>query len=277
MAKTPVTGHGPIEFTDDGEQVVIPLSAFYLDNHGVLTSDSTLYTNAKSKAAVDAWLKQLQQDGMVKAAAVPPPAPAMVITAKAPGTAGNHISITFSNVDTGAGTFDAEVQEQETYAGLTKDTVKGVLGAAPGGGTNPGLVFVSSAGAAHPADGVYPVIVDPGGSGNYIADIGDGAGGTAFTVQSRAVDAEATNTVVEIKDAANPASPGTFTLVATWKKPKAVGLQPGGLQGSFGYEITVAPPAGGQLGVPAEGTVALRGGADTAAPAAASATVFAGQ
>jgi hypothetical protein len=274
MAKTPVTGHGPIEFTDDGEQVVIPLSDFYLDDNGALTSESTLYTNATSKAAVDLWLKQLQADGEVKAATLPPPAPAMVITAKAPGAAGNNIVVTVSNVDANAGTFDAEVEEQETYEGLTKDTVKNVLGTAAGGGMSPGLVFVSSAGApTQPANGVYPIIADPGGSGNYIADIGDGAGGTAFSAQSRAVDAEATNTVVEIKDA----NPNTFTLVATWKKPKAVGLQPTGLQGSFTYEITVAAPAGGQLGLPAAGTVALRGGANAAAPATASATVFKGQ
>jgi len=274
MAKTPVTGHGPIEFTDDGKQVVIPLSDFYLGANGALTSESTLYANATSKAALDAWLKELQADGVVKAAALPPPGTVMEITAKAPGAAGNNISITFSNVNAGAGTFDAEVEEQETYEGLTKDTVKNVLGTAPGGGTSPGLVFVSSAGApTQPANGMYPIIADPGGSGNYIADIGDGAGGIAFTVQSRAVDAEATNTVVEIKDA----NPNTFTLVATWKKPKAVGLQPAGLQGSFAYEITVAAPAGGQLDLPAPGTVALRGGSNGAAPAAASATVFAGQ
>jgi hypothetical protein len=276
MAKTPVTGRGPIEFTDDDAQIVIPLSDFYLDDNGVLTSDSTLYTNAKSKAGVDAWLKELQAHGVVKAATLAPPAPAMVITARAQGSSGNNISIAFSNVDPDAGTFDAELQEQETYLGLTAGGVKDVLGTAAGGGTSPGLVFVSSAGApAHPGNGLYPVIADPGGSGNYIADIGDGAGGTAFTVQSRAVDAEATHTVVEIKDAADPQSPGTFTLVGTWKKPKAVGVQPAGLQGGFAYEITVAPPAGGQLGLPAAGTVALRGGANAAAPAAASATVFA--
>src|SRR6266436_3230409 len=121
MAKTPVTGAGPIEFTDDGEQVVIPLSAFYLDANGALTSDSALYSNAKSKATVDAWLKQLQEGGVIQAATLPPPAATMVLTAKDAGAAGNNIAITFSNVDTAAGTFDAEVKEQETYTGLTKE------------------------------------------------------------------------------------------------------------------------------------------------------------
>jgi hypothetical protein len=277
MAKTPVTGHGPIEFTDNGEHTVIPLSAFYLDDNGVLKSDSALYTGATSKAAVDRRLHELQKQGVVKAATLPPPKPPMVITAKTPGAAGNNISVTFSNVDTAAGTFDAELQEQETYEGLTKDTVKNVLGTAAGGGTSPGLVFVSSAGApTHPADGTYPVIADPDGSENFIANISDGADGTAFTVQSRAVDAEATNTEVEIKNAADPQNPNTFTLVATWKK-KVVGLQPNGLQRSFAYEITVAAPAGGQPGLPAAGTVALRGGANAVNPAPASATVIAGQ
>jgi hypothetical protein len=275
MAKTPAAASGPLEFTDEGEQFVIPLSHLYFDAAGALKTDSTLY--AQHQARIDAWLDYLKKQGLVTPAPQPPPAPAMVIKAKDRGSAGNNITLTFSNPRKDAqhnDIFDASLTETDTYPDLTPDTIKDVLGPAPGSGSKPGLVYVSSAGApTQPADGDYQL----GGNGPYTVDVHDVHGNVAFTLTSKAQNAEALHTAVHITGAADPNKPNTFTLVAEWTKQPAVGITPGALEGNFAYEITVSPPEGGQLRAPAPGTVALRGGSDAQGPTTAAVTVTAGE
>ena len=273
MADTPATAMGPLEFTDEGRQFVIPLSALYFDS-GALKTSSPLY--AKHKHALDGWLNYLQSNGLVTPAPVAPPAPAMVITAADTGSTGNDIVISFSNVheDQSHNTvFDATLTHIDTYAGLAADTVADVLGTSPTNGSRPGLVYVSSGGTpTQPENGSYPMSGGPPAE----VDISDGQSGTAFSLTTRSSDAESANTVVEITAADDASNPDTFTLTARWAK-SAVGIQASDLQTEFGTEITVAAPPGGQLEAPAPGTVSLRGGSDAAGPTAASVTVSAAQ
>lgn len=274
MANTPVTAMGPLEFTDGGEQFVIPLSALYFDSGtNQLKTDSPLY--AKHKATIDAWLSYLQDNGTVTPAPQPPPAAAMVIAAADSGSSGNDISIAFANVRVDPNThdtiFDATLTQTDTYPGLTPDTVKDVIGTSAGGGSRPGLVFVSSGGApTQPANGSTPLTGGP----PFTADLSDGVGGTAFSVRSKSDDADAADTTVTISAAADPGDPGTFTLTATWTK-QVTGIQAADLETSFAYEITVVAPPAGQLLPPSPGTVALRGGSDLTGPSKASVTVSA--
>lgn len=273
MADTPATAMGPLEFTDEGEQFVIPLSALYFDSGVTLKTSSPFY--AKHKHALDGWLAYLQNSGLVTPAPVAPPAPAMVITAADKGSAGNDIVIAFANVHEDPNThntvFDATLTHTDTYPGLAPDTVGDVLGTSKGTGTRKGLVFVSSGGTpTQPANGSYPLSGGPPAT----ADISDGQSGTAFSVTTRSNDADSANTMVEITAADDVSNPDTFTLTATWSK-QVTGIEVGDLEGSFASEITVDAPPGGQLLPPAPGTVSLRGGSDVTGPTAASVTVSA--
>lgn len=146
-----------------------------------------------------------------------------------------------------------------------------MIGAAAGGGTRPGLVFVSSGGApTQPANGTTPLTGGP----PFTAELSDGGGGTAFSVRSKSDDADAADTTVTISAADDASDPDTFTLTATWTK-QATGIQATDLQTSFAYEITVAAPPSGTLLPPSPGTVALRGGSDLTGPTTASVTVSA--
>jgi hypothetical protein len=273
MADTPATAMGPLEFTDGGEQFVIPLSALYFDSGVTLKTSSPLY--AQHHHALDGWLAYLQSSGLVTPAPVAPPAAAMEITAAATGSAGNDIVITFSNVREDPNThhtvFDATLTHTDVFSGLTPDTVGDVIGTSRGTGIRKGLVFVSSGGTpTQPANGSYALSGGPPAEG----DISDGHGGTAFSVTTRSNDAESANTTVEITAADDVSNPDTFTLTASWSK-SAAGIEPGDLQSEFASEITVDPPNGGQLLPPAAGSVSLRGGSDATGPTAASVTVSA--
>lgn len=267
MAAIGVIALGPVEFTDAGDQFVIPLSLLSFDAMGALEIDWPHY--AAHKAVLDPWLAYLKRSGALRPAPQPPPAAALVITAAAPGSTGNDIAIEFSDVDETAGTLTATLTQRDEYAGLTPATVAGVLGTTAKNGSRSGLIFVSSSGGpTQPANGSYPLTGGP----KYTADLSDAQGGKAFTVRSRADDSEAANTTVEISKADDPAAPGTFTLTAVWRK-QVTGIKPGDLQSSFAYEVTVDAPPGGQLLTPAPGTITLRGGSDLSGPNTASVTV----
>lgn len=279
MATTKVTAKGPIEFTDGGKQIVLPLSAVAIDNTGKLTSQSPLYTGAKNKAAVDAWFKELLATGFVRPAPVPPPQTAMVVTAKTPGSMGNNITLTFVvNQD---GTFNMTVAAVNTWNGLTAATIKAVVGTQPGGGTRPGLVYVSSAPAPATPDVTVPVGL--GGNGPYTKDINTKNATLAFTLEGAQNTAGGDKTTVEVKNVQDPTDPAsTFTLEAKWPVPGPVTAankttaylqNPNQVAADFGFVIDVAAGPTGLFLVPAAGTVQLRGGSDGPQATKASANV----
>jgi hypothetical protein len=263
MPRTPSLASGPVEFTDAGNQISLPLSSIFFDGN-TIHAEGSLYNS--HKAAADDWLTYLAKIGEIVPDAQPPSKTAMVIKAKTAGSNGNFIQVQFSNFDNTDPNnvkFDAAVTETDTYTGLTPGTIQPALTAQSGliilPGTQPTDV---------PKAGTYPMaIVSPNTAATV--DIPKNSGsGNAFTVQARADGADGALTQVTIKDV----TATTFALVAAWKK-SATQITASSLGSTFNYEITVSAPSGGTLSAPAPGTVTLSGGSDAASASAASAVV----
>jgi hypothetical protein len=278
MAKLAALAPGPIPFTDsNGDQVEIPVSLAYFED-GVPKFTPPTGMSPGTATAIGNWLLALAAEGVLRPGAASPPVPAMVINAKSPGSQGNTITVTIANVrpkpgDASKTVFDAQVAESDVYELLTPATLEAVLGTSATNGQQPGLAFVSSAGApALPKNGTYPLNGDPA-----TVDIpkADGSPG-GFSLRSKAGGTDAALTTATVSRSDDPEHPGTFMLQLTWKKATAAAIEPGGLGTTFAYEISVDPPAGGTLAAPAPGTYGLGGGADARAAEKASATIPAG-
>lgn len=282
---TAVNALGPITFNAEGRQYEIPLSQLFFD-HGALKADrwddyATAPVDGPFQKAVNAWLGYLVQAEVITPAKGSAPQPAMLITAKDPGAAGNDISLSISSVTekpAGSGTFvfDAAVKETDVHKGLTAANVIARLGGAAGGGSEPGLVFVSSPSAFAPRAGTYAL----GGTPDARADIPkSGVTGpppplapadVAFTLQAKATGAEGAFTSVTI---VSPGTGGDFDLTATWSNT-ASAVAPSALQSKFPYEIVVAPPPGQTAtSAPAAGTYKLTGGSNASGPVTAKAVL----
>jgi hypothetical protein len=263
MTRTPALASGPVEFTDAGNQVSLPLASIFFDGNTV-HAEGSLYNS--HKAAADDWLAYLAKIGEIVPDAQHPAKTAMVIKAKSAGSNGNFIQIQFSNLDNTDPNnveFDAAVTETDTYAGLTPATIQPALSA------QPGLVILPGATPTElPKAGTYPMAVNSPNTA-ATADIPKNAGsGNAFTVQARADGPDGALTQATIKDVTATA----FTLVAAWTKT-ATHITAANLGPTFDYEITVSAPSGGTLSAPAPGTVTLSGGSDAASASQASAVV----
>jgi hypothetical protein len=274
MANSPVVGTGPIQFTDAGQQLSIPLTDLAFDSSGNIVNSWPLYSHHAT--AADAWINYLVKNGAIYPGAAPPPAAAMVLTAHQVGSSGNNISITFSNVGTADPTdtkkFDAVLTEKDSYPGLTKDTIVDALA------NRPGLVTIPTATPGKPANGQYQMPAAP-----FKVKVLQADGTTkAFDLQARdTADSEAKYTTVTISGvSADPNNP-FFDLTITWQKTataidvnelKGVGATPG----VFEYEVDITAPTGGSLAMPAAGTFNLRGGSETATAKSASAIVVGG-
>ena len=277
MPEAVALGNGPVAFTtQDGHQLLIPLSALSFDASGTLTvSNWPPYTTYKSQ--VDAWLNYLVASGELTPGAAPPPKPAILIQAADPGAAGNYIQVVISNVT--QTTFDATLTETDTYVGLSYDQaspsfIKTVLGTETTSGTKPGLVHILAADTpTTPKAGSY-ALTGGGASAKSAKPVAGDPSGTAFNVEAKKVGKDGDNTTVTIANVDGTAK--TFTLSAVWTS-SVTGIQvtdlPAKLAGS-GYEITVNNPASGYA-LPAAGPIQLSGGADAAAAQAASATAVA--
>jgi len=201
-----------------------------------------------------------------------------VIEAKQLGSSGNNIQIAFSKVGTtdpnDPTKFDVQVTEAEVYNGLTKDTIEGVLGTPATAGSAPGLVLVTAGSAAgRPANQSYSMLA---GAAPFKLKILEADGtAQAFELQARgASDLEAKYTAVAISGvSATDANDPHFNLAVTWQK-SATAIKAADLGAQFSYEIKVSPPPGATApGVPANGVVTLRGGAQVAAATTAKAVV----
>ena len=277
MATTPAVGSGPVEFMDEstGQQLSIPLSDLSFDANGNIVPDGwPLYQ--QHKATVDSLLAYLKISGAIYPAPQPPPTPAMVIEAKHEGSSGNNIQVAFSKVgitDPNDSTkFDAQVTEAERYTSLTKDTIEGLIGTDLKPGSLPkGLIMVTDGSAkGRPTNKSYSMpAVAP-----FKVSVKDDQNKQAFEVQARdgSEGAQYISVIVSGVSATDP-NDQRFNLVVTWQKAAAA-IKSSDLSAQFGYEITVSAPQGAvSPGVPANGIVTLRGGADAAAATKAKATV----
>ncbi len=282
MPKTVVLGNGPIAFTKQGGQMLlIPLSALTLDG-------KTIQANPPyNEDEILQWLQYLVHSGVLTAGPTPAPKPAMTITAADPGSAGNYIQVTFSNIvlnlaDPKKTTFDAIITETDTYDKLSIDPdseffISKMLGTETKAGSKPGLVHIKDADTPSlpkKEDNDYKLI-SGSDTQNSIVPIPHDSSSDAFHVEAKKPGEDGDNTTVTISNV--NASAKTFTLVAVWNhKITSITLKnlEKDLQGS-GYEIKVAKPTGGDYAIPAPGTISLSGGADARSASKASAIVSA--
>ena len=268
MANSPVVGTGPIQFVDGGQQLSIPLTDLAFDSSGSIVNSWPLYS--QHTAATDAWLNYLKKNGAIYPGPTPPPSAAMVITAHNPGSSGNNISITFTNVGTtdpnDATKFDATVIETESYPGLTKDTITAALT------SKPGLVTLAAGAPAKPGNGQWQI---PNVAPFKVEVLESDNATGAFELDARANDAEAQHTTVTVSNASTDANNPFFDLTVTWQKTQTK-VDVNGLGAAFEYEIDVAAPQGGTLSMPAAGTFNLRGGSEAATATNAKAIVVGG-
>jgi hypothetical protein len=277
VARLAVLAAGPVGYTDaGGSQVSIPTSAMFFEDGAVGFTAPTSMDGA-TKDGIGNWLTALATEGLLTPDTSTPSVAAMIVQAKDTGPSGNAIQIDITNVrpkptDTSKKIVDASVSEADEWQMLTPATLKTVVGTSTGTGDQRGLVFVSSSGApVQPKDGTYPMTGDPA---TVVINKADGTAG-AFTLTTKAGGPDAALTTIVISGAADAANPGTFSMRATWTKAAAA-LEAGDIQGAFDYEISVDPPAGGSLAVPAPGTYPLSGGASTRAATKASVSLPAG-
>jgi hypothetical protein len=269
-----VIANGPISFTDgEGRAFAIPLSLLSFNDQGQLLYDE--WPHDEHSGLLDLWLPYWQKQGMIREGAEPPRGQAMIITAQDAGAAGNTILLDIQNVrpdpaDAAITIFDATVTETNSYPGLTPESLKEVIGEEAGGGTKPGLVFVSSTGdPVLPKAGDYP-LADGGADASSVDIPTPDDSAIAFSLDARKAGAEGDNITVTISDVDEVAS--TFTLVAVWNK-EATGLEADELEATFAFEIAVDPPASGELAAPAAGEYLLRNGSDIQSAVSASATL----
>ena len=283
-----VLASGPIGFTDkNGKQQSIPLSLLYFDT-GVVKAEKWLpYNDPKNKAVVDALLKSLVAGEFLTPARTPPPKPAIVLKAAIPGSKGNTIQVTFSNIVAGATTsttFEAEIVVKATYAALSFDPdspsfIGKVLGVeAPG--TSSGLVRVKK---PAPSTTVPPEVIETakslaGGGDSVKSSLPiDGGSGTVFTLEAWKDGAEGDNIKITIPDVNSGAK--TLTLVVEWTQVKITSITLANLQSKlqgekFVIEEVLKPEGAADFDIPALGTIVLSGGVDNTDALPARAVAF---
>lgn len=268
MSELPVVASSPVAFSSaELKYFLIPLSALYVDQSGVVKADRWPGYNALNSGIIAPLVAQLQSDGILVAGPAPQSKPAFSATAKTPGTTGVDVEITIANVAANAGnppasTADVTVTETDTYSGVAVDKLVDTIGSSANGGKRPGLVFVSSAlPTGLPAAGNYPMhAANPGDPATADIPLNAG-GGNAFTLKTRDGGGDAPNVAIQIKDL--DAVHNTYTLLARWTKIQNA-LAMTGLAAAFAFVVDIKAPSGGFL-APAESTTQLGGGSDAIA------------
>jgi len=221
---TLVTGNGPLEFTNsNGQQISIPLTAFYFDGSGTLQVDAT-WGAATGLQPGKGLLAYVQSEGLIAPAPAASPFPAMIIKAASAGTGGNNISITIADVspavDPTLTTFTITVSESETYTGLTAATIAGVLGASSvvgstlvsaTNGSSPGLVQVE-VGSVDPNGIPSSVSGTLAGNPAELSVDGDGSPALVFTLLAKNSGTDGALTQVDISpDTSSPPTGSSTT------------------------------------------------------------------
>ena len=283
MANLPSVGGSPITFVDSfGAQYSIPLSfvTFPTATGAPVVSTWPGWTGTPGSGQlnnVTSWLAYLVGQSLLSANVLPLPAAAFTIAARDAGSSGNDITIMFGTVTPNAATpasttVDVTVATTQVYAGLTVASISNVLGTVALGGTQPGLAFVATPLATLPTAiaatnfAGAPLQFDIPGSGGVLAPTHDAA--------AEATDAALIQAAISNVDA----GAGTFTLTLSWTKAQAA-VPLSSLAATFGYLVTITPPAGGFVyGPAANSNVTLTGGTDpgTIAPNPAQATIAPG-
>jgi|SRR6516165_2007754 hypothetical protein len=269
MANYQALGAGPVSFINsNGSQQEIPLSAISFGPAGVNASAWPEWstTSAADQAVVTALLSNLVAQGLLVKGTQTAASPSLTITAVTPGTEGNMITVTFSNVSSSAGTVTVMLNATEVYAGLTPATLGTTL--AGSAAASKALIFLQNQAAGDPEPIAFTGAIT--GPGFTLVVPKDATNDPAFTLgatdQSYAINIQVTP---------DPAPAHTFTLTATGSKT-ATNVSLATLQGAgnpFSLLVTFGGPAGGPL--PAAGSVTLKGGAPATSNPAATASATA--
>lgn len=273
MTTIPALGGGPLTFVDaTGKQFSIPLLfVTFPTAPGTPVLGGPLAGNLEATT----WLSYLNQQGLVTAGSSPTNPPAFSIAARDAGSAGNDITIAFSNIQLDTANpsqtkLDVTVATTQTYPGLTTASIVTLLGTAPLAGSQPGLAYVGTPPTALPAATSAAAAF----TGSPLAYAIPGTDG--ILLATHATPAEAADAAL-LTGAIAAATAAKFTLVLAWTKT-AAGVALADLNATFAYLISVtAPPGpGGFAHPPAAGTVTLQGGSDptsTPTPATPAAAV----
>lgn len=282
MASLQAQGGAPVSFLDaNGVQYSIPLALITFPSAtGTPTAAAWLSAQpAALQPLVNAWLQSLAGQGLLTASAVPAAPPAFSIAARDPGFAGNDITVTFANVVPNVATpaqtvADVTVSTTQVYNGLTLATIATVLGTTAGGGTQPGLAYVSNVNTVATALPVattapenFPATPTP------VQLAIAAASGNAFTLIACHQEADASRLQASISNV--DTTRNSFTLTLTWSK-FAAAVPLASLSTQFGYVLTVTPPQGGFAYPPAAGSTTLLGGTNATPATVAQAVVVAG-
>src|SRR5690349_5991037 len=123
MAHRPALGGSPVAFTDNnGAQREIPLTQLYFDDKGIQAGNWPSY--AAYRSIVDPWLSALVDQGLLQPAPAPTGRPALLLTAREDGAAGNAVSVSFAHPDASAATIDVAVSAQQNWLYLTAATLE---------------------------------------------------------------------------------------------------------------------------------------------------------
>ena len=273
MAEKPVLGSGPISLLESGKQYSIPLSALYFDSTGKLKADRwPSYPSIASE--VDTFLARLLVSGALAVGPEPAAKPAFLVKAAGAGSTGNSVTLLIENVapDTNnppASKADITVTETDTYSNVKPADLAALIGTSAGGGSKPGLVFLSSANPELPKAKSYTFTAATPGTDPATAKIEKNSGtGDAFTLESRSKATDANLTKAEIKNV--DATAGTFTMVVTWTK-KVTATQVDSVATPLSYAVVITAPPGGYR-APVPGVVTLSGGSDATTTSAATAS-----
>lgn len=259
-------GTGPVAITTaQGAHLTIPLSALSYDGSAITITGWPPVPGAQD------WVDYLFAEGQLlpfTPVGKAPPGNAFLVEATHPGLFSNAITLTISNVKPlnppNMTTMDILVSVENDYPGLTKASLGEKIGTAAGGGSEPGLIYLSSADPPADLPDKSPTPVAMTGTPAH-ADIA-GGGGTAFTLGGVAdIGADITYTV-EV-----PAAPvgDAFDLKVVWSKSVANKTLADHAP-LFASIIKITAPPGG-FGVPKADTYTLQNGADagsTPTPAA---------
>jgi len=258
---------GPISFLDDNSnQQEIPLSSIYFDADGPHTTWPSYGSGtASTQKLIDAILQQLSVQGLLVPGSQSTPTPVLTVTATQPGTTGNVIQVTISNVSTIANTMTVAVSATEVHPGLTTATIGDALGTSAA--TANGLVYLQSNNNQAPAAFTGNI----SGAPDLNCAIPEAADSTktAFVVAA-ADSSDADDAVnISINVAPDPSPAITFALTAGWKKSQdnvTLPMLTTPATNPFGLLVAFTGAADGPP--PAAGTVTLQGGANaTSSPA----------
>lgn len=275
MAATPVdvVGSSPITFTgSQGQQRCVPLSALQFNGSTIELKPSwaTAFDPSESKILI-ALATAYAAAGELTPPSVPPPAPAVLITAAVPGPESNDIAVTVTP-DAGSGLATKvkfAAKASDTYAGLTsaKSAAMAIGVDAPTGNANDpaagtGVLVVKQ--TANPFDAAKLPADGQGGSVTTTGfDVKAADNSVLFTLLPRGGYAASGGLTLAL---ALDDGGTSFTLTATYDSTAESGAQAkiavtdlGSLPPQVAFLITAsAPPAGALL--PTAATVPLTGG-----------------